>query len=497
MRPPNLVFLFTDEQRADTMAAYGNHRIQTPNLNQLASQSIVFERTYVTQPVCTPSRASIMTGLYPHTCGCTENNIPLPADVPCLPEMLSRGDYATAYHGKWHLGDEIFAQHGFDEWRSIEDNYARYYGKGRDPESRSTYHHWLIENGFTPANGTRFGRGETARFPEAYGKPAYLAGEASRYIRENRDQPFVLFVNFLEPHMPFFGPRDDQHSMDEVLLPDNFDMLPSAEQPLKARLFHRTYYDRGHSGLPLRTEADWRRMIANYWGLCSLVDTHVGTILDTLTECGLDEHTIVVYTSDHGDMMGSHRLLAKCVMFEEAARVPLLVRLPGQGAARRITTPVSQVDLVPTLLDWMGQPIPDHLEGKSLRSLVEGITTERAGDTSSEAPTDVFIEWNGHNNGFGDVIGSVSVPEPMLEVASQDEVLAAITDPVRTVATPDGWKLNYSPLGEHELYNLDEDPLETHNLAMQNELRPVIEDLLNRIRRWQERTEDTVVLPPL
>jgi arylsulfatase A-like enzyme len=221
-RPPNLLFVFTDEQRYDTMAAYGNTKTEMPNLNRLASQSVVFERAYVTQPVCTPSRATIMTGLYPHTNGCTENNIPLSADIPCFPEMLRSGAYATAYHGKWHLGDEIFCQHGFDEFRSIEDNYIRYYGEGRDPEARSTYHHWLVENGFTPSRGTIFGRGETARFPEAYGKPAYLAREASRYIREHQDEPFVLYVNFLEPHMPFFGPRDDQYDPAEVSLPENF-----------------------------------------------------------------------------------------------------------------------------------------------------------------------------------------------------------------------------------------------------------------------------------
>jgi arylsulfatase A-like enzyme len=486
-RPPNLLFVFTDEQRYDTMAAYGNTGIEMPNLNRLASQSVVFERAYVTQAVCTPSRATIMTGLYPHTNGCTENNIPLPADIPCFPEMLQPTKYATAYHGKWHLGDEIFRQHGFDEFRSIEDNYARYYGKGRDPEARSTYHHWLVENGFAPSRGTVFSRAETARFPEAYGKPAYLAQEASRYIREHRGEPFILYVNLLEPHMPFFGPRDDQYDPSEVSLPDNFEARPTETQPLKTRLFERAYYRRGHSGLPLRTEADWRQMIANYWGLCSLVDTHVGTILDTLSACGLDEHTIVVYTSDHGDMMGSHRLLAKCVSFEEAIRVPLLVRLPGQRAQVRLADPVSQVDLVPTLLDLMGQPIPDHLEGKSQRSRITG--------HADTPPDDVFIEWNGHNNGLGDVIGRVSIPESLRDLAAEDEIAAAITDPVRTVIAPDGWKFSYSPLGEHELYNLDDDPSETDNLATRPEMRPQMEALADKIRRWQERTGDKVDLP--
>jgi len=484
----NLLFIFTDEQRADTMAAYGNPRIEMPNLNRLASESAIFDQAYVTQPVCTPSRSSIMTGLYPHTNGCIENNRPLPPGVPCLPEMLAEGDYVTGYHGKWHLGDEIFPQHGFDEWRGIDDGYVKYYSPGRDREARSSYHHFLVEQGFRPADGTAFHRHEVARMPEEFSKPAFLAREASHFIRRNKNRPFILFVNFFEPHMPFFGPRDDQYDPDEIPLPESFDILPTKEQPLKTRLFHRAHYEKGNHGLPLKTEADWRRVIANYWGLCSLVDTHVGTILDTLDECGLREDTIVVYTSDHGDMMGSHRLLAKCVMFEEAARVPLLVRLPEQRAPRRIWGPVSQIDLVPTLLDLMGQPIPDHVEGKSLKPVLEG-----TGDAKLEES--VVIEWNGPNNGFGDVLGKVSIHESMLGLAKQEQIERATTDPVRSVITPEGWKLNCSPLGEHELYNLKDDPLETRNLAIEPEQRSRMKELAARIRRWQEKTGDEVDLP--
>ena len=119
----NLLFIFTDEQRYDTMAAYGNTRIEVPNLNRLANEGIIFKRAYVTQPICTPSRASIMTGLYPHTVGCVANNIPLPEDVPVLPELADFKEYSIGYIGKWHLGDEVFCQHRFDIWISTEDMY--------------------------------------------------------------------------------------------------------------------------------------------------------------------------------------------------------------------------------------------------------------------------------------------------------------------------------------------------------------------------------------
>jgi arylsulfatase A-like enzyme len=490
MATPNLLFLYTDEQAFNTLAAYGNRRIDMPNLDRLAEQSVVFDQAYVTQPVCTPSRSSLLTGLYPHTTGCTENNVPLPPDLPCLPEMLPEGDYVTGHFGKWHLGDEIFAQHGFDEWVSIEDAYSKYYRDDRDRSARSSYHHFLVDNGFIPDNGEIFGRSQAARLPEEYGKPAFLAREASRFIREHRGSPFVLYVNFLEPHMPFFGPRDGQYEPSDMPLPANFETVPTAEQPLKTRLLRQYYQRNGHSGLPLRTAADWQRMIANYWGLCSLVDTHAGAIFDTLDECGLRDNTIVVFTSDHGDMMGAHRLLAKCTVFQEAVRVPLLLRLPGQTRGKRVTGPVSQIDVVPTLLDLLGQPVSDRLQGRSLRVMM-----------NSENPTsdqDVFIEWNGPNSGLGaDVVGQVQLPEWAAELADVDEVRAAVRDPVRTVVTPDGWKLNCSPQGEHELYNLRDDPFETRNLHGRKEYSQIIDSLAERIRRWQDRTNDAVQLPEM
>jgi len=484
---PNLLFLFTDEQRADTLGAYGNPKIQMPNLDALASEGTVFENTYVTQPVCTPSRSSLLTGLYPHTNGCTANNIPLPLETPCFPEMLQGGGHATGYHGKWHLGDEIFQQHGFDDWISIEDGYRKYYRPGRDEDACSTYHSFLNEAGIEPENEGYYGRGQAARLPEELGKPAYLAREATRFIRDHHQEPFVLFVNFLEPHMPFFGPRDGQYDPDSISLPNNFDSPPTDDQPLKTRLFAKSYHERGHGGFQLRTESDWRKLISNYWGLCSLVDTHVGTILGSLRKYGVYDDTIIVFTSDHGDMMGSHRLLAKCVMFEEAVRVPMIVKLPGRSEGMRVKSPVSQIDLLPTLLDAMGETQPPHLQGKSLMPLMEGEDFDTG---------DVFIEWNGRDTGLAWsklVAGQESVGLP--QDIPEDRARAAISDSIRTVVTPDGWKFNLSTLGELELYNLNEDPFEKSNLAGRDDLRPLMDELAGRIGEWQRETSDATRLP--
>ena len=486
-KPRNLLFIYTDEQRADTLGAYGNRKIQTPHLDRLAAQSCVFEKTYITQPVCTPSRSSLLTGLYPHTSGCTENNIPLPEDTPCLPEMIENTTYSTGHHGKWHLGDELFPQHGFEDWISVEDNYQKYFSPGRDREARSTYHHFLLDKGYTPKNGKTFSRTESARFPEEVSKPALLATEASRFIRENRENPFVLFVNFFEPHMPFFGPRDDQYDPADIDLPANFSHFPGEKNPFKTRVFQQAYRRMGNKGLPLESEDDWRRIMANYWGLCSLVDTHAGTILKTIEDCGLWDDTIIVYTSDHGDMMGSHHLLAKCVMFEEAMRVPLLLHLPGQTEALRVPGPVSQIDLVPTLLDLMDEAVPDALEGCSWKEAL----------LNGEPPpeSDVVVTWNGANNGIGgDKIGDINFPEELLDLGPLDKIEASIRDPIRSIISPDGWKLCVSSQGEHELYQLNDDPFEQNNLAFETEYRGLMEERLARIREWQKRTEDKVNL---
>jgi len=479
-----LLFLFTDEQRADTIGAYGNSAISMPNLDKLAGESMLFEKSYVSQPVCTPSRSTLMTGLWPHQNGCLENNVPLRPETKCISEMLEPGRYRTAYHGKWHLGDEIFSQHGFEEWRAIDDGYYPHYSEGRDKGERSGYHHFLLSHGIKPENGERFARREVSRLPEELSKPAYLAEEASRFIRENKDGPFALFVNFFEPHMPFTGPRDGQYPHEKVTLPENHDSPPGEEQPLKTRLFRQGYEQTKN----LKREEAWRQLIARYWGLCSQVDAHAGRILDVVRQCGLWEDTIIVYTSDHGDMMGSHRLVAKCVMYEEAVRVPLIVRVPGMASGERYPHPVSQIDLVPSLLDLMGERIPADLPGKSLRGILEGEREPRG---------DVIVEWNGGNNGFGDRMGDVSLPDWMSALGSREEIVAAMRDPVRTVISPDGWKLNLSPLGEHELYNLNDDPGERRNLAGDAGSLEKMRELAAKISEWQGKVGDEVKLPNL
>ncbi len=490
-RRPNLLFIYTDQQAISSLGCYGNPAIATPNLDRLAERSVVFQNCYVTQPLCTPSRGSLLCGLYPHSAGLFTNNIPLSLETPCLPEIGDLRAYHTCHNGKWHLGDEIFPQHGFQEWVGTEDLYRRYWRPWRDQGARSPYFYFLIESGFQPDTkfpdgSPAYGREYSCHLPEAYSKPAFQAREACRYIRDHAHEPFVLYVNTLEPHQPYFGSRDDQYPPASVLLPPNYDMPPTEDQPLRQRLLAVGRWETDIDSGPIVTEQDWRQLIARYWGNVSLVDTHVGRILDTLHDCGLDDDTIIVFTSDHGDMMGSHKMAGKCTMFEESAKVPFMLRVPGDlEGGRRIADPVSQIDVLPTLLELMGQPIPSHLEGHSWVPFLRG--------QGGLVERNVFIEWNGPENGIvgGPGLGHNS-PDCWKRMATEEQIVAAITDPVRTIVTPEGYKYTWSTIGEDELYDLNTDPGETVNLAVRDSHRETVRALRDKIANWQSRTRDQV-----
>ncbi len=454
------------------MGAYGNRRIQTPNLNRLARQSITFEKAYVTQPVCTPSRSSILTGLWPHTTGCTANNIPLPTDARCLPELLSDPDYQCAYMGKWHLGDEIFAQHGFQQWVSIEDGYRSHYGPNRDRSIRSSYHRFLVDKGYQPDGGNSFSRGYCARLPIAHCKPKFLEMQACDFLRRRRNEPFILHINFLEPHMPFYGPLDNLHSPDDIGLPANFADPLEDNEPLRYRLIRE--YSRQKYG---KDAKQIRQLIAKYWGLVSQVDRSVGAILKTLEDTGLADNTIVVYTSDHGDMMGSHHMVEKSVMYEEAVTVPLLMRLPQlQSAGRRVKQRVSLIDVVPALLNLMGCRKHADLPGRNLIDL--------AGKPSTP-PAPVFIQWNPNS-------GAVKVKRGGTDLASKEQLKKVQNEYTRTVIAPDGWKLCLSDVEKCQLFDLNSDPGETTNLFDTGRHNDIIKRLTAEIYTWQRQVSDKI-----
>lgn len=481
---PNLLFIFTDQQRYDTVGPYGNPNIKTPNLDKLAESSAVFKRAYVAQPVCTPARATIMTGLYPHNHGCVGNNIILGDDVPTIAEMVS--GYKTAYMGKWHLGDEMIRQHGFDEWISTEE----YRGYVSDPEYRTLnckYYDYFRSEGFMPdqegEDYQTISRDFATRVPEVHSKPAFTAREADRFMKENRDKPFMLYVNFLEPHPPFFSVFDDMYDPDEVDLPANFGVELTDDKPSGYHLV-RMYAREIGRHVPLKDERTWRKLIAHYWGAVSLVDKYTGKILDSLRENGLEDNTIVVFTSDHGEMMGDFKMIQKGVIHDSSSRVPLFIKIPGVTDNQvRIEEPVGHVDLVPTLLDAMGLETDAALDGKSLLPSIK--KAEELKDN------EVFIEWNEGIQGGGGKWKKRYEKVPELA----DKVRKATKTASRTIVTQDGWKLAANIGGEHELYNYIDDPYERVNLYFDGNHDAIIRKLRGRIDAWQRTAGDTLELP--
>ena len=451
---PNLLFLWTDEQRADTLAVNGNRTFRLPVLNRLATESISFSRAYDTQPVCTPARSSVMTGLWPHTTGCVTNNIALPAAAGAMPELLADSAYRTAYMGKWHLGDEIFPQHGFQEWVSIEDTYNQHFSAGRDQAARSSYHQFLVSLGHKPDKSNRFSRAFAVGRPVEHCKPAFLASQASQFILKHREEPWMLYANFLEPHMPFDGPYNDLHSEAEAPVPANYPGVPVEREPELYGRIRAGHLRKGFDGHDLKTRAGWQRLNRNYAGLCAQVDQAVGRILWALEASGQAANTIIVFTTDHGEMMGAHTLIGKGVLYEEAVRVPLLVRVPfRQQQAMRVEQPISQIDLVPTLLELMGRKALELLPGQSLTPAFRG---ERLREDH------VFIEWHTPPDG----------PH------------------ARAVVSPDGWKLGLYDRDHCLLFHREKDPLEMHNLHYRTESAAVIQRLRARLEAWQRATGD-------
>ncbi len=472
---PNLLFIICDELRYDSTAAYGNRDLRVPNLNKLASQSVVYRNAYVSQPVCTPSRSTLLTGLWPHTNGCTANNIPLKPSAQCVPQLLDDPAYRTAYYGKWHLGDEIFAQHGFQEWISIEDMYHKYYRPGRNQDAKSSYWHYLNGLGYPTGKNGYYSRTFARNLEYQRSKPCFLQKKACEFLERNQNNPFVLYVSFLAPHMPFTGPLNALYNPEEynpykLYLPSNLKAAPGPDDPLRYRLLHATMK---------RSPEAWRKVTANYWGLITEIDLSVGLILKRLEDLGLADNTLVVFTTDHGDMMASHGMIAKTVMYQESARVPLMMRIPWLArSGRKIMEQVSDIDMVPTLLDLLGKRPQPGLQGRSMREVME----------RRRPPRDVFIEWNPQNHRW-----QSDAPDSIPGVSAEARKRAARAS-IRTIITPDGWKLCWSNYDKSQLFNLRMDPGETENLFYSGKYRSVISSLCNKIHRWQQATGDSVKL---
>lgn len=472
-RQPNILLFESDQQRTDTMSCYGNDWTQSPNLDRLANASYVFENAYVTQAVCTPARGSLMTGLYPHSHGCMINRTKLRDDIKSIAEMLP-GSYRKAHFGKWHLGDDSVKQHGFDEWISTEDDHRDRYTQLGLPFS--DYYHWMIENGFEPEDtgptGEKiFGLDQRYDCPPEFQMAAFLANHSERFIRENQHNPWLMVFSTIEPHPPMTGPYDGMYDPKEIPVGPAF-----LKQPVGASLFNRArgehYPNQTVDGEDLNNEDGWRNLRARYYGNVKIIDDAVGRLLDVLEETGQLDNTIMAFTTDHGEMAGDHSMLEKRAFYEESARVPMLLRVPWLNRSlKKVGGVFGHVDLVPTLLDLAGQPVPEELEGISRVGVLTG--------EEDLAENAVFMEWNG--------IGDRDLGNPVINLMA--------TLPWRCVVTGDRWKLNLCAGDQSELFDLNSDPYELVNLFDEPAHRDRVRRMAALIRLWQRETDDTVPLP--
>ena len=328
-----------------------------------------------------------------------------------------------------------------------------------------------------------------ARLPEEFQMASFLADRAEQFIAEHNDRPFVLYVSTFEPHSPYDGPFDAQYDPDVIPTGPAFLKRPEGAALVnKVRADYFMQYLRGGSiaedaymsntlapGHDLSTEAGWRRLRAQYYGNVTLVDRMVGRINVALERAGVADDTAVVFTTEHGDMLGDHGMLEKRSFYEESARVPMLMRVPWLSPGpSRIDGSVSQIDLVPTLLDVLGEPIPAHIKGKSLRPVLQG--------NDSLADNEVFMGWNGISPNLRD------------RFLGNDAINRMLALPYRSVVS-DRWKLNLCAGDQGELFDLRSDPYEETNLFDEPAHRDRVLDMAARIRMWQHETGDTAPLP--
>jgi len=376
---PNILWICTDQQRTDTLGCYGNDLVRTPNIDRLAAEGALFENSFVQSPICSPSRASFMTGRYPRTTRLRQNGQILPPDEKLISRILADNGYISGLVGKFHMapGDPAIAK--TTEPR-VNDGFVEF-DWAQSPSDiwghHSDYTRFLSERGLhyqtrphPQCRWIQYG------MPEDVTEAAWCATRATQFIgrHSQKDVPWFYLVNIYAPHHPFDPPPN---FLDRQLSNISRIPLPSA---MDDDLTKKTTYQRidadgaygqvsgwlGGFGKHDMTEADHRMVKAAYWAMCEHVDQQVGRILAALEESGEADNTVVVFMSDHGEMLGDHNIYLKGPYFyDPAIRVPLILRLPKRIVPARHHQLFQMLNLAPTLLESAGIEIPPGMQGKS------------------------------------------------------------------------------------------------------------------------------------
>ncbi|MFC7078064.1 sulfatase family protein [Haloarcula halophila] len=386
---PNILWICTDQQRWDTLGCYGADHIDTPHLDELAGEGIRFQRAYCQSPVCTPSRASMLTGRYPRTTRCRQNGQPMPRDERLVTTHLSEAGYRCGLAGKLHLSptnpDDNTDATTREPARSLDDGYGTVHWSPMpgDDSPDNQYRQWLRGRGEsferTPYEGSSYV--ETSMSPDNH-QTAWCTDRAIEYVRTgaDADHPWLFSLNYFDPHHPFDPPAAYlEKYVDRIddLPPPNYAPGELDDKPA-------VQHEAAHTGRleGANMSADEHRLVrAAYYAMIDFVDDQVGRLLAELDATGQRSDTIVVFTADHGEMLGDHGIYKKGPYFyEPAVRVPLIISQPGTVHKGDIVDDlVALTDLAPTLVAAAGLEQPAGMQGRSLWPLVrtDGTTPTR------------------------------------------------------------------------------------------------------------------------
>ncbi len=454
----NIVFLLADQLRADAIGCYGNTLIRTPHIDRLAHEGILFEQAFCQHPQCAPSRSSFMTGRYPHISGCISNHVTMAENESTFADFFRSENYTTYAVGKTHLS-ETKNKSGF-EHAQISG------GQNSDaltPEVLGKdYKDWLKANGFWDQavsayadHGSDEYRNNFQALPTTLPAEAYIdcwAGDRAIEFIESHDQsrPFLLFAGFPNPHHPFDPPEPyaSMYKPEDMPIPSTFgsDLTNKPPQQLRYKQKGRANIGSNYEHL---SEDQLRQIIAYYYGSISLVDDQVGKILQALERTHCIDDTLIIFTSDHGELLGHHGLLLKStdaypILYDKSLQVPLIFHHPQQAKKNhRESTPVELLDLFPTMANMAGLEPPPELQGLDLSPVLKG------------------QPYTGRNTIYAES-GAVKM------------------------LRGNEWKLIYYPGQSYgELYNLQDDPDESHNLFASSAHLPIrnqlIQSLLDRL----------------
>ncbi|GGD80842.1 sulfatase family protein [Paenibacillus nasutitermitis] len=469
---PNILWICTDQQRFDTLGCYGNPWVQTPHLDALARQGALFEKAYCQSTICSPSRASFLTGRYPRTTGFMKNGQSIPDTEVLVTRLLQEAGYTCGLSGKLHLSAcHPSVSKGMEP--RIKDGYDVFYWSHHPQEDWpvNEYSHWLRKKGKSYEARLLPECEHVVCGPDAEDhQAAWCAEKAIEFIEANArfEQPWLFSVNIFAPHHPFDPPESHLkrylERLDEIPLPNYEEGELESKPGVQRRDHNGAYANSKLYPFARMSKRDHKYLRAAYWAMCDLIDEQVGRMLQVLERTGQLDNTIVIFMSDHGELLGDHGIYLKGSHFyEESVHVPLIVSYPGViQAGKRISALTELLDLAPTLLEAAGLPVSPGMQGNSLLPLLTGAAKSLRQDILCEVDE---VRPNGEARASG----------TMLRTETHKLIV-------------------HGPDPEGELYDLREDPQERFNLWNDAASAGVKLQLMERLCRRLADTADPGLL---